>query len=274
MKRILVFLAACLFVTLGCQFLLGPGVSSDVNIIQQVAPKDGMVMVYVQAGKFTMGSNSYDDEKPIHKVTLHAYWIDQTEVTNALYVKCVDAGVCQPPSSPASSMRSGLYYGNPEFNDYPVIHVDWNKAKTYCKWAGRRLPTEAEWEKAARGTDERTYPWGNDSPTNDLLNFNGSVGDTTQVGTYPNGASPYGAYDMAGNVWEWVSSMYQPYPYSATDGREDLSANGSRVLRGGAWDHNDYLVRSVSRGGYKPSYDSGYVGFRCASNVTVPIAQK
>ena len=158
-----------------------------------------------------MGRYTNINEQPVHKVVLDAFWIDQTEVTNKMYALCVQTSVCTPPSSTNSSTRPS-YYENPEFEDYPVIYVDWYKAKTYCEWAGRRLPTEAEWEKAARGTDGRNYPWGKDAPNKMLLNYNGNVGDTTEIGKYPAGASIYGALDMAGNAWEWVSSLYKPYP--------------------------------------------------------------
>ena len=161
-----------------------------------------------------MGSS---DEQPIHTVTLDAFWIDRTDVTNALYTQCVNVGKCTPPDSSSSATHSD-YYVNSQFVNFPVINIDWDHAKIYCQWARRRLPTEAEWEKAARGIDGRTYPWGNDVPNNNLLNYNNNVGDTTEVGKYPKGASPYGALDMAGNVWQWVSSLYQSYPYSATDG--------------------------------------------------------
>jgi formylglycine-generating enzyme required for sulfatase activity len=233
-----------------------PGIGSTI-----FSEKDGMTLVFVPAGEFTMGSNLYSDEQPIHKVTLDSFWIDQTEVTNKMYALCVQARACQPPSSTNSHTRKD-YYGVSEFDNYPVIYVDRNKAKTYCEWAGRRLPTEAEWEKAARGTDGRTYPWGNDAPNSNLLNYNKNVGDTTEVGKYPAGASIYSALDMAGNVWEWVSSLYQSYPYSASDGREDLNATGSRVLRGGAWYDLNSGVRSASRLEFTlNSY--GYFGFRC-----------
>jgi hypothetical protein len=124
----------------------------------------GMTLLYVPAGEFTMGSeNGEDDEKPVHTVYLDAFWIDQTEVTNKQYQACVDAGTCEPPSDTSSYTHPG-YYGNPEFDNYPVVYVNWDKANRYCEvWTGGDLPTEAQWEKAARGTDERTYPWGNDA---------------------------------------------------------------------------------------------------------------
>jgi formylglycine-generating enzyme required for sulfatase activity len=246
--------------TLPPTFIPTPDIGSTM-----ISEKDGMVMIFVPAGEFTMGSNSSNqaDERPEHTVILGAFWIDQTEVTNAMYAKCVNENQCAPPKI-LSSSNSSNYFGNPEFDTYPVHYVGWNMAKAYCEWAGRRLPTEAEWEKTARGTDERIYPWGNAEPRAALLNYNSNVGTTTEVGSYPSGVSPYGAYDMAGNVWEWVSSMYQTYPYSVDDGRENLSALGSRVMRGGAWDGNDFSVRSTSRYWFDPTYTDYLIGFRCA----------
>jgi formylglycine-generating enzyme required for sulfatase activity len=167
----------------------------------------GETLVYVPAGEFLMGSTDADalassDEKPQHTVYLDAFWIDQTEVTNKQYKACVDASTCEPPVSTNSATHPS-YYGNPEFDNYPVIYVSWDKANRYCKvWtgAGGSLPTEAQWEKAARGTDARTYPWGNGAWNKDLLNSNGNIGDTTVVKNYPNTGSFYGTYDMAGNV--------------------------------------------------------------------------
>lgn len=231
--------------------------------------KDEMVLVYIPAGEFTMGSeNGNDDEKPVHQVYLDAFWIDQTEVTNAMYAKCVEANKCDPPDSKSSQTRSS-YFDNPEFSEYPVLYVSWNDALAYCSWVGRTLPTEAEWEKAARGTEEGIYPWGNISPKNGLLNYSDSYyGDTTKVGSFPEGASVYGVLDMAGNVWEWVSSQYQTYPYYENDGREYLNSPVSKALRGGAWNNNGNGVRSTLRGGFLPTIAANNLGFRCAINST------
>jgi len=205
-------------------------------------------MVFIPAGEFTMGSNTgADDEMPVHLVYLDEYWIDKYETTNAQYAECVSAGKCTPREDTKSYTRDS-YYGNIKYANYPVIKIDWIQAKSYCEFAGKRLPTEAEWEKAARGTDGRIYPWGNEEPNDKLLNYNGKVGDTTQVGFYLNGASIYGVMDMAGNVWEWVSSDYKKYPYKADDGREDAILGDNKVLRGGGWHDNGYFARATNRG--------------------------
>ncbi len=223
---------------------------------------DGMILVFVPAGEFIMGSDEYPDAQA-STITLDSYWMDQTEVTNKMYAQCVSDGTCQPPLNQSSETR-GIYFDNPEFNNHPVIYVDWNMAQTYCESVDRRLPTEAEWEKAARATNGRVYPWGNTTPNENLLNFNNDIGDTTEVGKYPEGVSFYGALDMAGNVWEWVSSVYEPYPYDANDGRENLSSADVRGLRGGSWGYIDLDVHSAYRYGATPSYTGQSVGFRCA----------
>jgi len=231
-----------------------------------MAGNAGMTLVYVPAGEFTMGSDFGEmNEAPVHKVNLDAFWIDQTEVTNAMYAKCVQDGACNPPSSTTSSTRDS-YYGNSEFDHYPVIYVSWNDAKAYCEWADRRLPTEAEWEKAARGENAFIYPWGNDSLNNNLLNYNIAIGDTTEVGKYPSGASPYGALDMAGNVWEWVADWYSDTYYASSRASNPLGPDSGqyRVHRGGAWDSDDYSVRSARRSLIGPPGAGYNLGFRCS----------
>jgi serine/threonine-protein kinase len=223
--------------------------------------RDGMTMLYVPAGSFTMGSDKYDGEKPVHTVTLDAFWIDKTEVTNQMYAYCVNALVCKPPSK-LKSFAHPSYYGNTTYSNYPVIYVDWNQASAYCNWAGRRLPTEAEWEKAARGTDGRTYPWG-DGIDKTRANYNQNVGDTTKVGSYESGKSFYGAYDMAGNVWEWVNDWYGPYSSDSLSNPTGPASGDGRVLRGGAWYSDDLSARSANRFRRDPAFTNYYLGFRC-----------
>jgi formylglycine-generating enzyme required for sulfatase activity len=252
---------------------------------------DHMVQVYVPAGDFLMGAAASDinakqttaggrayPEIPQTTVYLDSYWIDKYEVTNGQYALCVAAGACQLPWV-TSSYTYDKYYGNPEFDNYPVIWVNWFKARDYCTWAGRRLPTEAEWEKAARGTDGRMYPWGNEPVDGTRANFcdvnctrsiantgyNDGYPDTAPVGSYPAGASPYGAMDMSGNVWEWVNSLIMPYPYDANDGREDPNAPGERAWRGGPWSNGYWWMRSSVRYRSVNWYQWYVLGFRCAS---------
>jgi formylglycine-generating enzyme required for sulfatase activity len=247
-----------------------------------ISEKDGMTLVYVPAGEFEMGSNEGEDnEKPIHTVYLDAFWIDQTEVTNAMYAQCVQAGECNIPSSTKSYTHES-YYGNPEFDNYPLIRISWDDAVAYCEWAGRRLPTEAEWEKAARGEDGRIYPWGDewDVRTTPRLNFsdkNDPTGasdtvaddgyaDIAPAGNYPDGASPYGVYDMAGNVWELVADWYSETYYQNSPSSNPLGpdSGSKRVLRGGSWGSDDESVRSAIRDWIDPDDEDDYFGFRCA----------
>jgi formylglycine-generating enzyme required for sulfatase activity len=238
------------------------------------SPVDGMSMVCVPAGEFLMGSpdaDKYADnaEKPRHSVYLDSFWIDRTEVTNAMYALCVQAGVCRQHTKTHSDTR-GKYYGNPQYDDYPVIYVDWDDANAYCQWAGRQLPSEAQWEKAARGTDGRIYPWGSAEPNSSLLNFDRIKGDTTAVGSYPSGASPYGALDMAGNVWEWVAdwfddNYYSVYPTDDWPHNPDGPEIGVvRGLRGGSWNNNLDFVRAIHRDWSDPTARIDLYGFRCS----------
>ncbi len=229
----------------------------------------GADMVLVPAGPFTMGSDSGGaGEKPVHTVTLDAYYIDQYEVTNAAFRQCVEAGVCEAPTTCNNGEST---YNDTGKADHPVVCVDWYEAKAYCEWRGAKLPTEAEWEKAARGTDGRTYPWGEEVNCK-LANHRGTDGwcvkDTTSVGSYPLGISPYGVYDMAGNVLEWVQSIYGHYPYEAEDGREYLGGITKRVTRGGSWYNNDYNTRTTLRGSTDPDNTSYLLGFRCVRSVS------
>jgi formylglycine-generating enzyme required for sulfatase activity/tetratricopeptide (TPR) repeat protein len=232
----------------------------------QISPKDGMVMVYVPAGGFSMGSDSgSSNEKPVHTVYLDSFWIDQTEVTNKMYSLCVSAGICQPPKS-ANSYSRISYYENSDFENYPVIYVDWDMANTYCTWAGRRLPTEAEWEKAARGTTKSTYPWG-DEADGEKANYMGIKGDTTPVGVFDLGKSPYGVFDLAGNVMEWVADWYSSNYYANSPRENPLgpSSGTAHVLRGGSWKSNLNSIRSSYRFGLNPDMTNFYlIGFRCA----------
>jgi formylglycine-generating enzyme required for sulfatase activity len=246
---------------------------------------DGAEMVYVPAGEFLMGSteadsDAYGDEKPQHTVNLDAFWIDRTEVTNAQFRRCVEAGACRAPTA--------CDWGEPTYNDagkadHPVVCVDWEQANAYCRWAGARLPTEAEWEKAARGTGGRVYPWGNDFDCrkgnfddeqeldDDVVpggpNCDGYL-RTAPVGSYPAGASPYGALDMAGNVWEWAADWYDAgyYANSPAANPKGPDSGESRVLRGGSWGTNWSYVRAAYRNDYDPTNRAANLGLRCAAS--------
>ena len=235
-------------------------------VATQESRADGMTVVRVPAGTFLMGAadddgNADADEKPQREVYLDAYWIDRTEVTNAMFQRFVAA-----TGHDAESAWRNAASRKP---DHPVRYVNWFDADAYCRWAGRSLPTEAQWEKAARGTDGRKYPWGNDAPDESRCNSNVNVGITTPVGNYPASASPYGALDMAGNVWEWVADWYDGEYYRSAP-RENPTGPDSgerRVVRGGSWNFAARFVRSSYRNSTDfvvPASRIGNLGFRCA----------
>jgi formylglycine-generating enzyme required for sulfatase activity len=253
-----------------------------------------MVMVHVPAGDFSMGNdNSFGlqskdyDFGPTHNVYLDDFWIDKTEVTNAMYAKCVVNGKCSPPHKTSAYLTTtssiGNYYGSSTYANYPVVYVSWESANKYCAWAGKRLPTEAEWEKAARGTNGRLYPWGSDAPTCDRAkSYDCSPFGTVEVGKLTAGASPYGALDMVGNVWEWVSDYYSAdyYRYSPSSnptGPSSGNAENQHVVRGGgaftgSKSISDFSAVARSFGNLnEPASDPKDLwlfinGFRCASN--------
>lgn len=226
-------------------------------------PRDLDEMVPVPAGVFTMGGKGDYKGKPIYQVDLPSFRIGKYPVTNSQYAVFVAATNYSSPRH---------WHGQqppPALRNHPVIYVSWHDAVAYCSWLtairGKivRLPTEAEWEKAARGPDGRTYPWGNDEPDANWCNFGKSMGATTPVGIYLVGASPYGVLDMAGNVWEWTNSLSKDYPYKADDGREDTKAVGPRVLRGGSFAYARNFVRCASRESSNPDFHLNNIGFRC-----------
>ena len=246
-----------------------------------VSSKDSMKMVYVPAGEFIMGGDVYYDEKPVHIVDLNAFWIDQTEVTNAMFAAFLTEEGNREESEvtwlDSSDEDTHIHLGKDSwqvdqgYEDYPVIEVTWYGAVAYCSWAGHRLPTEAEWEKAARGTNGNMYPWGNEAPTANLLNFDNNMDGPIKTGSYPNGGSPYGALDMAGNVWEWVADKHSRtyYATSPTDNPLGPETGFFRVLRGGAWNYHKTYARSMHRNRGIPTISHDSVGFRCARNASL-----
>ena len=262
----------------------------------------GVTMALIPAGDFTMGNSIdqvlaecrnlfpasadtnckaeyYLDETPAHPVQVSAFYMDKHEVTNELYKACVNAGICKPPAQSASATHTA-YYGNPEFDHYPVIWVDWNMAKAYCEWRGARLPTEAEWEKAARGDTGQNYPWGSrfegaKANACDIncqtdyadKSFNDGFAEIAPADAFENGASPFGVTNLAGNVSEWVADWYmEPYyvqPGSGGPNPLGPQTGEQRVIRGGSWFRYPINLRTVTRSSREPTYTANDVGFRC-----------
>lgn len=237
--------------------------ASMTSTLTRLEERTGMAMVIVPAGDFTMGSwnrEGYSDERPQRTVYLHDYWIDQTEVTVAHYHRCVESGACGLPSM---GDPCNYYSGR---SDHPVNCVPWSQAVAYCEWAEKRLPTEAEWEKAARGTDGLIYPWGNQPPDASLANFGGAIGGSTvPVASYPAGASPYGVLDMAGNVREWVLDWYKGTYYFLGPRKNPPgpTSGQGKVLRGGSWFDGPNEVRAAFRSRTTSINRTDTDGFRC-----------
>jgi len=270
-------------------------------------PADGATMVYAPSGEFQMGSTlaqaryalalckaavpgislgvcratSFDDERPAHTVALDGFWIDRTEVTNGQYQRCADAGHCLPPVETGSYTRE-WYYGNPAYDDYPVVWVTQAQAADYCAWAGGLLPTEAEWEYAARGPEGRLFPWG-DEFDGTRLNYcdascatgikdetvNDGYAETAPVGSFPSGISWCGALDMAGNVREWVADWFAYYSSERQENPTGPSSGRTHSPRGGCWLDTPVITRSTNRGQNTIDYSRHKVGFRCAANAEI-----
>ena len=259
-----------------------PTVSATPEPTVEISPKDGMELLPVAKGDFMMGNDSGEvDERPGHLVSLNTFWIDKTEVTIEMFRRFVAETGYQ-----TSAEISGYGYiwaknqwqesthaswldpdGDGRSNDahLPVAQVSWSDAQAYCIWAGRRLPTEAEWEKAARGVDGRIFPWGNTPPDSSLASFDQSAGPS-KVGSFPQGVSPYGALDMLGNVWEWTADWYSSdyYATSPLDNPLGASSGTHRVLRGSGWSSSLKNIRITNRDVSKPYYSNDVLGFRCA----------
>jgi formylglycine-generating enzyme required for sulfatase activity len=227
-------------------------------------------MIAIPGGTFLMGSDSQKPrEGPVTRVTLSGFQLDRTEVTQSAYAACVAAGAC---SEPASGDDSSCDWRVPGTDNYPINCINWFQARAFCEWRGARLPTEAEWEFAARGQEERTYPWGEAAPDETRA----QLFDIAVVGTHPAGATPLGLQDMAGNVWEWVEDVDSPHPGGSVTDPEAISpgtdemtprelANLDRLYRGGAYDDSeDQGLEGATRGHAIARFASGTTGVRCA----------
>jgi len=242
--------------------LLGPAIGSEMAWV------DGSVLVYVPAGEFTMGYGSFD--APQRTVHLDGYWIYQTEVTNSMYAFCVSVGACAPPAQELGTP----VYDNPIYANYPIVGVSWDMAANYCSWVGGGLPTEAQWEKAARGSAGAQFPWGSADATCDVGNFTGCVGALTDVTKYVDGASPYGVLDMAGNVLEWVNDFYGEFYYDSASAENPTGPESGefRVVRGSGFETDYEQISSAVRHYAGNAWHNRDLGFRCVVQQPAALA--
>jgi serine/threonine-protein kinase len=222
---------------------------------------DETLLLFVPGGEYILGAEDIgEEEKPIHRAILSPFWIAKYPVTNEQYGRFLRA-------NPLA--RSPQYWTEGWFNQpqQPVVGVSWEEAKAYCRWASLRLPSEAQWEAAARGTDGRHYPWGSAEPMPVHANFDNREGRPSRVGSYPRGAGPFGALDQAGNVWEWCEDIWDESAYQERNGQRDpLSFTGytaARCLRGGSWDRGAWVLAAACRSWVEASWRSERIGFRC-----------
>lgn len=259
---------------------LPPSKGGQAVSFETIKGKDGAPMILIPAGPFTMGSNDgLPNERPEHSVTLDAYYIDQFEVTAGRYQQFIESAKRDlPPTWDDEAAQT--------MSNLPAVGMSWTDAAAYCKWAGRRLPTEAEWEKAARGTDGRRYPWGHMQPFVDIANYNRGVwvsdaitlvpvnsgleGMSVRHGLKQGGKSPYGLFHMAGNAAEWVADWYDREYYQKSPEKNPMgpSQGEKRVLRGGSWADLPAALRVTARFSAEPDYEDRTMGFRCAMTAT------
>ncbi len=236
-----------------------------IPIATKTNAKDGAEMVWVPSGEFTMGSIDFDDEQPVHQVNLDGFWMYKEVVTVAQYQQFCTATGREMPPAPGWGWQ----------DDHPIVNVSWDDANAYAQWAGAALPTEAEWEKAACGTDGRKYPWGNDWDTAKCANHAGlnNPGKPAPVGSYPAGASPYGCLDMVGNVWQWCADWYDDKYYRNSPAHNPTGAETGkwRVLRGGFWGSSaTAYLRTAFRSSSEPAKQYSFIGFRCVARSPAP----
>jgi formylglycine-generating enzyme required for sulfatase activity len=254
------------------------------------APED---MLKVEGGTFKMGADEggEGDEHPAHDVTVASFWLDKTEVTQAAYDECVAAKACTPADPEILATFAGLFKGPQK----PVVGISWFSAREYCAWKKKRLPREAEFERAVRGNDGRRFPWGNDAPTHERTVFSANAPE--DVGTHPTGRGPYGHDDLAGNVWEWIEDDYDPFAYTRptanegkpgncdeinaaqnklrTDGKQGFTGTNpiptecEKSIRGGAYNYPAYGLRSTNRIHHHARFKLRMTGVRCAKDETL-----